>query len=70
MGAFFGYAKARQRREVEEKVFRVYVTESLRLTGQGKCLTVPWLDVVEPKPAPDAGKIIEDVVARAGLVML
>ena len=64
------YAKAVARREFEEKVFRVYVTEGMRLHGQGKCISVPWLDVVEPKPAPDAGRIVDDVVSRAGLVMI
>ena len=69
MGAFVRYAVAVSRRETEERVFRVYVTESLRLQGQGKCISTPWLDIIEPKPAPDAGKIIDDVVTRAGLVM-
>lgn len=68
---FLRYARARSRRYVEEKAFRVYVTEALRLNPQGKCITVPWLDVIGPqKRQESAQEIINGLVERGCLVVV
>lgn len=52
--------------------FRIYVTDSLRLMGENKYISVRWYDVVDsPKMADMDGKsIVADIVERAGLVVV
>jgi len=43
------YANARFEQAQEEFLFKAYVTESLRLQGEGKVLAVKFADLVRPK---------------------
>lgn len=69
--AFLGYAKARAAAMAEEKAFRIYVTEALRLRGENKYLTQSWLELITPSQTRDfnADEIVEQVVMRGGLVV-
>lgn len=74
-----GYCKARLVRELEEKTYRVYVTDALKLTGEntarfvgGSWLSTRWLDALTPEPQRvvddrKAEEIAADIWARAGL---
>lgn len=57
--------------EAKELVYREYVTESLRLIPRNGYLTKGLLDIIYPRTEPemDAGKIVSDVISRAGLVV-
>lgn len=57
--------------EVEEKAYRIYVTESLRMIPQQKYITKGLSDIISPRTEPDrdAGEIVSDVISRAGLVV-
>ena len=45
----------------------IYVTDSLRLSPEGKMISQRWVDLVTPAREVDAERIISDVVSRAGL---
>ena len=71
MGCIVGYMKAMHLYEQKEMAYRVYVTESLRLMPQQKCLSKPFADIINPsrESEADADEIISDVISRAGLVV-
>lgn len=48
----------------------MYVTESLRLQGEGKYLGERYVDLIHPTEDYDAEEIIEGVIARAGLEVI
>lgn len=55
---------------MEEKTYRIYVTDSLHLSGQNKYLTHRWLDMVKRKQAEDnrsGEEIAADIISRHGL---
>lgn len=56
-------------RDLETELYRLYVTESLRLRGEGKYLPSRWADWVHPKNIPDDDpeSVIADLVAAGGL---
>lgn len=37
---------------VEEKAYRAYVTDALRMQGEGKYPTARWLDIIDTTPPP------------------
>ena len=53
----------------EERSFRVYITESVRLYGEGKVISVPWEDMLKEAPVDSrtADEIAADVIKNAGL---
>lgn len=57
------------RQQEDEFSFRVYVTDSLRLSGESKYLSARWLDMVRRKPEDTrtGDEIAADVIKRAGL---
>lgn len=59
MKCFVRYCISRLRREAEERSFKVYVTESIRLQGEGKHISSKWLDIVQPKKSADIGNVDE-----------
>lgn len=72
------YCIARYKREQEEKVYRVYVTDALRLTVEntakfsgGNYIKARYIDVIEPKKVDNrtGDEIVEDIIKRAGLVV-
>lgn len=48
----------------------MYVTESMRLTGEGKYITEKWRDMVHPNPEMDAGAIVSEVIEKCGLKVI
>lgn len=55
----------------ETRAYREYVTESLRLQGEGKILASRWIDAVSKKAedSRSADEIAIDVITKAGLTM-
>lgn len=53
----------------EERSFRAYITESVRLFGDGKVISVPWEDMLKKAPVDSrtADEIAADVIKNAGL---
>lgn len=47
--------------------YRYYVTEVIRLQGEGKTYRDSFYDMTHPQPEIDPQEIVADVVARAGL---
>ena len=66
-----GYMRAMHQHEQEETAYRVYVTESLRLIPQQKCLSKGFADIIDGSDTMDvdAEEIVDDVISRAGLVV-
>ena len=56
-------------REARDLSYRVYVTDSLKLSGEHKYIERRWYDLVKPQPEMDADEIATDVIKRAGLVI-
>lgn len=69
--AFIRYAEGRFAREVEEFAYRAYITESIRLYGEGKVIGAKWIDVVrkEKKEKIDPEQTLKHVISKAGLVV-
>lgn len=53
----------------EERSFRTYITESVRLFGDGKVISIPWEDMLKKAPVDSrtADEIAADVIKNAGL---
>ena len=61
------YVSARGREADETELYRAYVTETLRLRGEGKYIPTRWLDWVHPPEEIDAEEVKAGVIERAGL---
>lgn len=62
---FVRYLQARMNREIIERSYRYYVTDSLRLIPQFMYLTNKWSELFEGREEEKtASEIIEDVVSR------
>lgn len=57
------------RQEQTDLAYRVYMTDSARLRGEGKYISKRWHDMVRPgkREDADAEEIIADIASRAGL---
>ena len=57
------------RRQIEERSYRAYVTDSLQAAGQNKYLTERWLDLItlQKRDTRSADEIALDIISRAGL---
>lgn len=68
---FARYLTARRRRESEEAAYRVYVTESLRLSVQSRYIAKPFMELMrgaaEPADTRSGDEIAADVIGRLGL---
>lgn len=53
----------------EERSFRLYMTEIVRLHGENKTLTKSWLDIIDPKPVDNRSgdEIAVQVLRNTGL---
>lgn len=63
------YIEARIDEFKREEMYRIFVSESLRLAPQNKWINITWSDFVnakEEKPV-DAEKLIAEVMLNAGL---
>ncbi len=64
------YALARARRRDVDMAFMLFVTESLRLAPQGKCIGVSFRDIVSPRPEADPGEVARGVIEKGGLEVI
>lgn len=64
--AFSRYVTARFEREIIDRSYRMYVTDSLQMIPQLSYLSVRWSDIMygEPPKEIDAEEIINGVVSR------
>ena len=69
---------SRYKREQEEKAYRVYVTDALRLTVEntakfagGNYIKARYIDIIEPKKhdSRTGEEITADIIQRCGLVV-
>lgn len=73
------YVLAQYRREQEDKAYRIYVTDALRLISEntassvgGKYITTRFADVIAPPKEEDnrtCEEITAEIIARCGLVV-
>lgn len=67
------YAAARYVKDFRDAAYRVYVTDSLYYSGQGKCLTMKYTDVIDTSRKKEdkrtADEIALDVITKCGLVV-
>ena len=68
------YAAARYEKDFRDAAYYIYVTDSLYYSGQGKCLTMKYTDVIDTsrKKQEDkrtADEIAMDVIQKCGLVV-
>lgn len=73
------YVLAQYRREQEDKAYRIYVTDALRLIAEntassvgGKYITARFADVIAPPKEEDnrtCEEITAEIIARCGLVV-
>ena len=73
------YVLAQYRREQEDKAYRIYVTDALRLISEntassvgGKYITARFADVIAPPKEEDnrtCEEITAEIIARCGLVV-
>ena len=64
--AFVCYLIGRRQARNKEHAYRVYVTESLRLSPQGKCLARSYADVIKPHEDIDVDATIDKVIESLG----
>lgn len=63
------YVEARIDKFKREEMYRIFISESLRIAPEGKHITKTWSDFVnqtQEKPV-DAEEVINDVMLKAGL---
>lgn len=67
------YASFKFLQKQNEKAYRIYVTDSLRIIGEngGRAICERWIDAVTPKKQDTrtAEEIVADIVKKAGLVV-
>ena len=63
------YVNARLEEERREEAYRIYVTKSLQLIPQNKCLTKDYEDFINPKKIDNRSgeEIATDIIKRANL---
>ena len=63
------YFLSRLKQDREQRIYRIYVTDSLFYHGQNKTLTERFADVINPKPkeTKTASEIVDDVTSRMGI---
>jgi hypothetical protein len=60
------YSVARTKARVEQKSYRIYVTDSLQNIPQSKYVTRRWVDTLRPREEIDVDAIIDKVAAMIG----
>lgn len=63
------YVEARIDKFKREEMYRIFISESLRIAPEGKHITKTWSDFVnqtQEEPV-DAEEVINDVMLKAGL---
>lgn len=68
---FVRYAGEILKAKNETELYRAYVTESLRLKGEGMYITNRYIDWIHPELESaadyDADQVVDSVIERAGL---
>ena len=76
--SFLRYCSARFKQEKKEKVYRIYVTDALRIATEntakqagGNYISARYIDIIEPKKQDNrtCGEITADIIRRCGLVV-
>ena len=49
--------------------YKIYVTDSLKLSGENKYITARWIDTFNPPETTDGDSIFERVVKKHGLTV-
>lgn len=66
--AFAHYVSAKLRQHDEALSFRKYVSESIRMSVEGKYFKEPWSwEPRKPAPTVDVNTLIDDIITKAGL---
>ena len=68
------YAAARYEKDFRDAAYYIYMTDSLYYSGQGKCLTMKYTDVIDTSRKKNedkrtADEIAMDVIQKCGLVV-
>lgn len=68
------YAAARYEKDFRDAAYYIYVTDSIYYSGQGKCLTMKYTDVIDTSRKKNedkrtADEIAMDVIQKCGLVV-
>ena len=68
------YAAARYEKDFRDAAYYIYVTDSIYYSGQGKCLTMKYTDVIDTSRKKNedkrtADEIAYDVIQKCGLVV-
>lgn len=65
------YARAKWKECQNTLAYRIYVTESLRLSVENKYLISTYLEMIYPKPKDErtGNEIASDIITRLGLKM-
>lgn len=61
------YVMAKAEQEQRDHTYRMFVTESLRLQGEGKYITCKYNDLVKPRNEDDGQEVIEEVFENLNL---
>ena len=66
------YLLSRVKQDRAERIYRIYVADSLYYSGQGKTLTQRYTDLLKPKKKDNrtAEQIANDVIKSIGLKMV
>ena len=69
---FVQYAIGKKKEYQENLLYKTYVTDSLRLMGENKYLDTRWIDLITDNRIEDidAESVVDDIVNRAGLVVI
>lgn len=69
---FVQYAIGKKKEYQENLLYKTYVTDSLRLMGENKYLDTRWIDLITDNQIEDidAESVVDDIVNRAGLVVI
>ena len=63
------YFLARLKRYQEERIYRIYVTDSLYYQGRGMTTASRYIDLIKPQKVDNrtGDEIVNDVIAKMGL---
>lgn len=66
-----GYIAARFIKTQKELSYRLYVTNALQMIAKGDEYPIStWYEIVEPPPEIDPVQVIDETIAKAGLVVV
>ena len=65
---FLRYVKSKAEQIKREEVYRLMMTESLRILPEGKCITKPYLELLKPQEVDTrtGEQVAEEVAKKMG----